>query len=67
MTLVSDWRRALRWHSTQIFVALAAIPPVWAELPADLKAYVPETWRPWIVAAIAVIGILGRLRSQDDA
>ncbi len=65
MSLVPDWREALRWHSTQVFVALAAIPPVWAELPEDLKGFVPAGWRPWIVAGIALIGLLGRLRAQD--
>ena len=65
MKLVSDARDALRWHSTQAFAALALLPLVWAELPDDLKSMVPDEYRPWIIAALAVAGLIGRLRAQE--
>lgn len=53
-----------RLWSVQIFAILAAIPVVWAELPADWKAMIPEGWNPYIVAAIAVGGIVARVIPQ---
>ena len=64
MKLIPDWKQAWRWHSTQIMAALAALPLVWMELPDDAKAYIPDEWRPFIVAGLAVVGIIGRLRDQ---
>lgn len=66
MRMVSDARRAWRWHSTQVLAALAVVPVVWVELPPDLKDYIPEEWRPWIMAAVAIGGIVGRLRDQGE-
>lgn len=37
---------------------------VWAELPPEVKALVPAEWQPWIVAGLAVSGIVGRVISQ---
>lgn len=66
MRMVKDAKRAWRWHSMQALAALAVVPIVWMELPEDLKAYIPDEWRPWIMAAVAVGGIVGRLRAQSD-
>lgn len=67
MKLVSDWRQAWRWFSIQIFVLAGALPLVWAQLPPDAKAMLPETWEPWVLAALAVAGIVGRVIDQGDA
>lgn len=64
MKLVSDWKRAWRWHSTQIAAIIAALPFVWASLPADLKAHIPDAWLPYIAAALAIALIVGRVRDQ---
>lgn len=64
MRMVSDWRRAWRWYSSQAFAALAVLPAVWVSLPPDLKSYVPEAWMPWIVSAVAIGGLIGRLIDQ---
>ena len=53
-----------RLWSVQIMAALAVLPVAWAELPADIKAMIPAGWEPWIVAAIAVGGIVARVIPQ---
>lgn len=65
MKLVKDSRDAWRWYSTQALLVLAAIPHVWIELPPELKATVPEDWMRWIITAVAVGGIVGRVISQE--
>lgn len=62
--LIPQWRRAWRMHSMQIMAALAALPLIWAELPPEVKALIPEGWQVYIVAALALIGMIGRLRDQ---
>ena len=64
MKLVSDWRNALRWHSTQAFVVLAALPSAWLILPDDLKDKVPAEWLPYIIPVVAIGGLIGRVRDQ---
>lgn len=64
MRLVSDWRSAWRWFSVQALALVALLPVIWAELPPDLREWVPEAWRPWIVAAIAAAGLVGRIVDQ---
>jgi hypothetical protein len=53
-----------RLWSVQIMAALAVLPLAWAELPPDIKAMIPDGWEPWIVAAIAVGGIVARVIPQ---
>lgn len=67
MKLVSDWRKAWKWHSTQLLAVIAALPIVWMQLPPDVKDMVPESWMPYIVTFIAAGAIVGRLRDQDAA
>lgn len=64
MKLVSDWRDAWKWFSIHSLVAIAAIPPVWINLPDDVKDMLPVEWRPWVFSVIAVAGVLGRVRDQ---
>lgn len=66
MKLVPDWRRAWRWFSVQALAVLAALPVAWAELPPDVQAMLPETWRPWLLAGLALAGLVGRLVDQGD-
>lgn len=64
MKLVDDWKSAWRWHSTQALAVLAALPAVWATIPADLKATIPEQCLPYALIAVAVGGLVGRVRDQ---
>lgn len=64
MKLVPDWREAWRWFSVHVFLILAALPPVWATLPADVKAFLPIEWQPWVLCALALAGVLGRVKDQ---
>lgn len=66
MKLVPDWRRAWRWFSVQALAVLAALPVAWAELPPDVQAMLPEPWRPWLLAGLALAGLVGRLVDQGD-
>ena len=65
MRLVEGWRKAWRWYSVQALSLLALLPVVWAELPYDVKAFLPLSWQPWILAALAVAGLVGRLWPQE--
>jgi hypothetical protein len=64
MKLVSNARQGWKWLSTWAFTTLAALPFVWAELPADLKAMIPETAAPYLVTAVAIGGLIGRFVDQ---
>lgn len=64
MKLVPNWRQCWRWQSTWFLSALAVLPVVWMELPPDAKDYVPEPFRPYIVAGLAISGLIGRIRHQ---
>lgn len=64
MKLVEGWQNFWKWNSVQIFALLGALPLVWMELPADVKAMVPVEWRPWIFLGLAAAGVLARLRDQ---
>jgi ABC-type uncharacterized transport system permease subunit len=67
MRLVPDWRAAWRWFSVQALVVLAALPLVWSTLPADLRAYLPDGWEPYVLLLVAVGGLAGRLIDQTKA
>ena len=64
MKLVDDWKDAWRWHSTWLAGAIAALPFVWAEMPDDLKAYIPDEWQPIVAGVMFVAFMIGRLRAQ---
>jgi len=62
--LVENWRQAARWFSVQAFAAIIALPMIWASMPADVKAYLPDEWKPWIMVALAAAGVIGCLVDQ---
>lgn len=64
MKLVDNWKSAWRWLSVHALAILAALPFVWPQIPPEVQAWIPDEWRPYIVAAIALGGIAGRLIPQ---
>jgi len=64
MHLVENWRQAWRMFSVQALALLAALPVVWMTLPEDLKAMVPQDWTKYIMVAVAIGGLVGRLVAQ---
>lgn len=64
MKLISNWREAWRMNSVQVFALLAFVPMIWDELPEEVKAIIPEDWRPYVVAVVALVGMILRLRDQ---
>lgn len=67
MRLVADARRAWTWFSMWALAACAALPLLWEMLPPDVVAVIPHEWRAWMLAIIALAGMIGRLVPQGDA
>lgn len=64
MTLVKNWRKAWRMYSAQALAAVAALPVIWMELPPDIKALIPPKLTAYIIPAVAIAGLVGRLIDQ---
>ena len=67
MRLIPHAREAWRWFSVQALALLVALPVLWETLPPELTAVIPEAWMPWILAGIALAGLVGRFVRQGDA
>lgn len=65
MRLVENWKSAWRWFSVQALGVLVALPLVWGVLPADVKAFMPDGWEPYVLILLAAGGLLGRLIDQN--
>jgi len=65
MRLVENWKQAWRWFSVQSLALIVALPTVWAAMPADAKAFIPAGWGTWVLAGLAVAGLIGRLIDQE--
>ena len=64
MKLVPNASSAWKWFSTQALTILTAMPLVWITLPPDMQEWLPETWRPWVLSAVALGGLAGRMIDQ---
>lgn len=65
MRLVKDWKRAHRWYSTQMQALAASLLAAWALVPSNLLDAVPDNVKKWVVVAIIVTGVIGRLVDQE--
>lgn len=64
MRLIDDWRQAWRWFSVQAGAVVVLLPVAWEALPDETKALIPDAWLPWIVSAVGVAVVIGRLIPQ---
>ena len=64
MKLVKGAKKCWRWFSMQALTVLAVAPPVWAGLPADIKAKVPDSWEVGVFVVVALGGMALRLIDQ---
>lgn len=60
MKLVPDWRNWWRWLSTWV----AGLIPLWAAMPEDIKAHIPEWLLPYLPAIWAVVWMWARTKPQ---
>lgn len=65
MRLVKDARRAWRWFSVQALVVLGLVSVIWPVLPTETQALIPSAWHPWIMGAVAIGGVFGRVVDQS--
>jgi hypothetical protein len=65
MKLVPDWRDSWRWISMHAQVAQVAVLATWAGLPDDFRSSVPPHVLLGITAAVATVGVAGRLADQS--
>lgn len=66
MKLVTDAKKAWTWFSVQAMALVALIPVIWMQLPPETQALIPAGWKPYVITAVAVAGILGRLVDQGS-
>lgn len=64
MKLVSDWKQAYKWFSTQAMVGAISLQATWVNLPPDLKHSIPDKYVTYFTIAIMVFGVVGRLVDQ---
>jgi len=65
MKWVENIKSAWKWYSVQALGVLTILPIVWIELPADIKTRIPAEWTPYVVSAVALGGLIGRLKAQS--
>jgi hypothetical protein len=61
---VKNWRDSWRWISTSLAAVIGATPFVWSALPDDAKAWLPEEYRAFVFAVLAVALYIGRITDQ---
>jgi hypothetical protein len=66
MKLINEWKRAYRMLSVQAMTLALAIQGVWPEIPAEMKASLPQHLVHWVSMALLLAGIFGRLVKQES-
>lgn len=67
MKIIEDWKRATRGYSTIALSLLAAVTALWGQLPPEVVDVIPEAYRGYVLASVAVAGLVGRFIKQGDA
>lgn len=62
--IVKDWRSRMRDYSTICLAAGTAAVPVWAGLPADIRAHLPVDYVAWVIGALNAFGLAGKFLIQ---
>lgn len=63
--LVGDVRYASRWLSVQLPIVFGAITELYAQYPGQVLAYLPESWRPHVVALMFLLIAGARVIKQS--
>ena len=66
MKLIQYWRKSWRWLSVQAGAVVTLLPVAWVSLPDETKDIIPDAWLPWIVTAVGLAVVIGRLIDQPD-
>lgn len=64
--LVKNARKAWSWFSVKALAVITALALAVALLPYEVVAVLPPEWQPWVIAAVAVAGLIGRLIDQGE-
>jgi hypothetical protein len=64
MKLIKDWKKAWKFLSVQLMAVGSAMSVTYAQLYDKMKDHVPPDKMMYIVLAVFVGGILGRVISQ---
>lgn len=65
LRLVGNWKHSYKFASNWFHAAQFAVGGAWAELPPDLKTYVPPKVALAIVAVLGLCGIVARAIDQS--
>lgn len=64
--LVDNWRTAWRWYSVRIAGLITGAAATWIALPEEVKAAIPEEYKPLAVLVGGVAVALSRLVRQAN-
>lgn len=67
MKLVDDWKDCWKWFSTQALAISIALQTAWLTMPEKLKSEVPSGLVEWLIVAILVAGVIGRVVKQKES
>lgn len=65
MKIVNNWKTAWRWFSMQLMSVVVVLPLLWEQLPLEVKTFIPAEWLPYILAAVALCAMVGRMIDQS--
>lgn len=60
MKLVDNAKDFWRWWSMRFMGLAVAWPMIWAQLPADAKAMIPESFEVWIPTSLIIAAMIAR-------
>lgn len=64
LELINEWRQCWKWISVNCMVCAGVIQGTWAEIPDDMKQYIPHGLVTGFTIGLLIFGIIGRLIKQ---